>query len=1107
MEKSEYERLKEIALDKLSEKRSSLPTELSTKDINELILINEIYQAELEAQNEELQSHISGLEEAQDELRILFDNAPIAYMLMSNKFEVLRANKEVHTMFTLSSFLSGRVPFHSHLYKAHLRPFLDWINNKNKEHTPLEVLLKTKNGYRYCSLNYHRWAKHDSDTFLLSIADIHAQREQSDRFKALFENSQQGVIYLDEDQVIVNLNYTAARIVASQENCISKKFSDLNLIFRDSDQQVISIEELPFAKAIKTELPQPACVYAVDQPGSDEAIWINMEATPHFSVETQALMGVFCIFTDVTKEYLLSQELNHQLENFTKLGDNIPDTILRVDADQKIIYANKKAYEFLSLRPEDLESIKVCELPLFTNENAQDICSILNDLGQLNIPFTCPLSHKLNQLNKDYFVRIIPENTNNHTRTFLIIIEDITERVTSEAMFNQLFFHASDPIILADHTSGIIQSVNDKARKLLKFPDEADETYTFYELFKTFESQDHYDQYIQTLNRFGVASHETMQKSQNDEIQYFQLFCSLINIGGTTYHQSIIHDITERKLLELQMEQASKTFEHTAEGILITKLDGTIISVNETFTQITGYTKEEVIGQKPSILHSGRQDENFYERMWSDLKKNGSFKGEIWNKKKDGTIFPEWIAISPIFDENNEPIQYVAVFSDFSEIKKTQSQLEHLAHYDTLTKLPNRFLLHEQIKRSISAAKRDQYQFAVLFIDLDRFKQINDTYGHKVGDEVLKITASRLQSTLRSSDIVSRLGGDEFVVVLNELHNIESIHSIASSILEKLNQPYNIDDHNHYLSGSIGISIYPEDTDDDDISLLLKHADIAMYESKKAGKNNYHIFSNSMAEAVKKVSLLHNDLNVALSNDEFYLLYQPQYDIVQERIIGFEALIRWQHPLNGVISPDQFIAYAEESKLIIPMGRFVIEQAIKDHAKIAKVLDTAFSISVNVSHVQINQAFVDYLKDLISEHDDLANILKLEITETSVMKNLTTTQTIIRQIKELGFKISLDDFGTGYSALNAIKTLHIDEIKIDRSFVQDVPGDKDDEELISIIIAMAKIMKKTLVAEGVEEARTRDFLADKECPVIQGYLIARPMVIDDVITFIHNTES
>ncbi len=1102
MEKSEYQRLKEIALHKLSKEDVSLPQECNTKDINELILVNEIYQAELEAQNEELQSHISGLEEAQDELRILFDNAPIAYMLMSNKFEVLRANKEVHTMFSLSSFLSGRVPFHSHLYKTHLRVFLDWINNEDKEHTPLEVLLKTKNGYRYCSLNYHKWAKNKSDTFLLSITDIHAQREQSDRFKALFENSQQGVIYLDEAHVIVNLNYTAARIIAAQENCISKKFSDLDLSFLDSEQRVIPMEELPFAKAIATELPQPACVYAIDQPGADKSVWINMEAVPHFSVETQELLGVFCIFTDVTKEFTLSQALNEQLENFTKLGDNIPDTILRVDADQKILFANKKAYEFLGLSIEDFENIRVCELPLFKDNDTQDICSILNDLHHLSLPLTYSLSHKINTSHKDYFVRIIPEKSSDHTKTFLIVIEDITERVASETMFNQLFFHASDPIILADHRSGKIQSINDKARKLLRFSDEPDAPYTLHELFNTFESQEQYDLHIQTLDQFGVASHETVYKSKNDETRYLQLFCSLIDIGGTTYHQSIIHDITERKLLEMQMEQASKAFERTSEGILITKLDGTIISVNETFTQITGYTKNEVIGQKPSILHSGRQDENFYERMWSELKKNGMYKGEIWNKKKDGTIFPEWIAISPIFDENNEPIQYVAVFSDFSEIKKTQSQLEHLAHYDTLTKLPNRFLLHEQIKRSIRSAKRDQHQFAVLFIDLDRFKQVNDTYGHKVGDEVLKITASRLQSTLRRSDIVSRLGGDEFVVVLNELPNIESIHGVASNILEKLHQPYNIDEHKHYLSGSIGISVYPEDTHDDDISLLLKHADIAMYESKKAGKNNYHIFSSAMAEAVKKVSVLHNDLNVALNNNEFFLLYQPQYDVAQERVVGFEALIRWQHPLNGVISPDQFISYAEESKLIIPMGSFVIEQAIQDHAKIAKVLDTAFSISVNVSHVQINQAFVDYLKELVSQHHDLSDIIKLEITETSVMKNVQTTQAILGQIKELGFKISLDDFGTGYSALNAIKTLHIDEIKIDRSFVQDVPGDKDDEELISIIIAMAKIMKKTLVAEGVEQTRTRDFLAERECPVIQGYLIARPMIIDEVIAFV-----
>ncbi|MFT5661430.1 MAG: diguanylate cyclase (GGDEF)-like protein/PAS domain S-box-containing protein, partial [Sulfurimonas sp.] len=552
--------------------------------------------------------------------------------------------------------------------------------------------------------------------------------------------------------------------------------------------------------------------------------------------------------------------------------------------------------------------------------------------------------------------------------------------------------------------------------------------------------------------------------------------------------------------LELQLKQSSKVFEHTTEGILITALDGSIISANDGFLKITGYSAKEVLGKNPSLLQSGKQDKKFYKQMWSDILNKGLWKGEIWNKKKDGTMYPEWLAISSIYDEDNKVIQYVAVFSDFSEIKKNQNKLENLAHYDQLTKLPNRLLLNEQMKQFVKSAKRNKSQFATLFIDLDRFKQINDTHGHDVGDEVLKITAKRLQSVLRETDIVARLGGDEFIVVANDVDNIENIHMIAQNILDKLQLPYNVDVHSHYISCSIGISMYPQDSIEVDV--LLKNADIAMYESKTAGKNSYSLFSKSMEESVKALSSLHNDLNIALSNNDFYLVYQPQYDIMDNKLLGFEALLRWKHEIKGLIGPDDFIPYAEESKLIIPIGKWVIAQAIEDYEKIQKVFNSNFTIAVNVSHVQMNQDFVDTLEYFIKKNNDLAKIIKIEITETSAMSNLQNTQNIINQIKALGFKISLDDFGTGYSALNAIKTLRVDEIKIDRSFINDVPGDKDDEELVSTIIAMAKVMKKSVIAEGVETEQTRDFLIERRCPIVQGYLISRPLTLDKTLAYV-----
>lgn len=1106
MKREEYERLKAIALKKIENQDIKIAQHYENKSSDELVQINEIYQAELEAQNEELQTHILDLETAQKELEILFTHAPIPYLLMTSKFQVLRANENIFSMFSSATILSNKIPFYAYIYKGHLTRFLHWINSPDEKHTPIEIIIKTKNGFKYCVLHYFRWTKHNNDTFLLSIIDIHAQKEESDRFKALFENTQHGVMYIDKDKTIVELNQKAKEVIEAKKEFIKKKYTELSWTFLDADDQVLHVSELPFAKALKTKKRQKATVFAVYRQETKSKIWLKMEANPHFSLENEELLGVFCIFTDVSQEIILNQKVHQQLENFKTLGNNIPDVILRIDEQKNILFANKKAHEFFKLNPEQIDKIKLCNLFLFETNQAKDMCSTLNKLSELSNPVSYSLSQKVHKHNKNYFVRIVPEKTNGFKKIFLVIVEDITQRIQSEEMFNQLFFNASDAIVLTDHHSGKIKSINAKARKLFNIDGDNFTDKDSRDIFESFKSEKNYEKHIYALEKFGVDSYETTRKSQNEDMQYLKVFCTLINIGEETFHQSIVHDLTEHKLLELQLQQTSKVFEHTAEGILITNLEGIVVSANEAFTKITGYSKEEIVGNRPSLLQSKRHDLNFYKKMWKEITQKGVFKGEIWNKKKDGAIYPEWITISTIYDENENPIQYVAVFSDFSEIKKTQRKLESLAHYDTLTQLPNRLLLHEQIKQSIKMSNRNKHPFAVLFIDLDRFKQINDTHGHGVGDEVLIMTAQRLQKVLRKTDIVSRLGGDEFVVVVNEIKDFANIDKIANNILVKLQEPFCVDGYEHYISASIGVSVYPQDTQDDDVNTLLKHADIAMYESKSAGKNNYHMFSSEMAESVKMLSTLHNNLNTALSKNEFYLVYQPQYDVLKNKILGFEALLRWRNSNSEEIMPSDFIPYAEESKLIIPIGKWVLEQAIEDYYKIKKLFKSKFTISVNVSHVQLNQEFINVLEYLVAKHQDFSSIIKLEITETAAMQNLQNTQEVIKEIKKLGFKISLDDFGTGYSALSAIKTLRVDELKIDRAFVKDVPGDKDDEELISVIIAMAKVMKKNVVAEGVETIETRDFLTQRRCSVIQGYLIAKPMKLEETLEFIKNNK-
>ena len=553
-------------------------------------------------------------------------------------------------------------------------------------------------------------------------------------------------------------------------------------------------------------------------------------------------------------------------------------------------------------------------------------------------------------------------------------------------------------------------------------------------------------------------------------------------------------DVSQSRHAEEQLRLAAKVFDRSGEAIVITDSRGHIITANAAFTTITGYALGEVIGKNPSLLQSGRHSRDFYAAMWQQLQEHGSWQGEIFNRRKDGEIYPEWLTINSVADESGNVVNYVAIFSDITAIKSSQRRIEFMATHDTLTGIPNRSLLLDRLKHGLSQAKRKHHQLAILFIDLDNFKTINDSLGHEVGDTLLKIATERLQSCVRDSDTLARLGGDEFVILLTDTEPAE-IHRIAGRIVDFLSASFEIHEQHLYVSASIGISLFPDDGDDS--VTLLKHADTAMYRAKEQGRNQYTFFSNDMKVMALQRLTLETGLRAALDNHHLRMVYQPQYEIGNGRLSGAEALLRWKDPVMGEVSPAQFIPIAEGCGLMVTLGQRVMEMVLRQIADWQASGLTVPRIAINVSAQQLRDSgFIERLGEQIAVLKIDPATLGIELTESALMERIETTGALLTQLETLGFSISIDDFGTGYSSLSYLKRLPIHELKVDRSFVDGIADESDDRAIAIAIIDMAHALGMRVVAEGVENAEQLAVLASEGCETAQGYYFSRPLEAD-----------
>ncbi len=599
-------------------------------------------------------------------------------------------------------------------------------------------------------------------------------------------------------------------------------------------------------------------------------------------------------------------------------------------------------------------------------------------------------------------------------------------------------------------------------------------------------------------------------RAANGETRYLHTWkVALCDAGGEpTNLLGISIDITKQKAAEKEMRIASTAFE-THEAIMITDADANIIRVNQAFQDITGFSAEDVLGKNPRILSSGRQDQEFYAAMWQQLLNSGTWTGEIWDKRKNGQIYPKWLTITAVKDNAGKTTEYVAIFSDITARKQAEEEIYSLAYYDLLTKLPNRRLLLDRIRQAQSISARSKHYGALLFLDMDRFKTLNDTLGHDHGDLFLIEIAKRMQRCVREVDTVARIGGDEFVVLIEEIgSNAEEVSQKVALIAEKirasLSSPYQLKEHEHHSSPSIGVSLYRGN--DEALETLLKQADMAMYQAKESGRNAVRFFDPAMQIAVEIHAALEADLRHAVPDRQLRLFYQIQLDS-DLRPLGAEALIRWFHPVRGMVSPAQFIPIAEESSLILDIGHWVLETACKQLALWGKREQTNnLTLAINVSAQQFKRHdFVDMITTLVNIHQIDPSHLKLELTESVVLSDVSNVITKMHALKAMGISLSLDDFGTGYSSLSYLKQLPLDQIKIDQSFVRDITTDSSDAVMVQTIINLAKNFRLNVIAEGVETEAQLSFLKQNGCMAYQGYLFSKPVPIGEFEELLKNS--
>ncbi len=1095
--------LRKIAEDKLA--GYSLPAKALVLSDEELLHEFQVHQIELEMQNEELRKSHLALEESRDRYLDLYEFAPICYATIGRNGMIGEINltgcdllgvkraKLINRRFSRFVALQDRDRWH--------RLFLNMMEREDFERQAFDLEMVRDDGTAfYVLFDCRRRGEADSQAVLrVALVDITElklaeakSRSDEEQLRSLFENAPTGMVAIDPDNGrILRANHIACEMWGyAADEFLTKTATDITYP-DDLAESLLRNEQLACGRINKQRFEKrylrkdgshfwgETCVSTLKDAGGKTSLFIGNTI-------------------DITKRRNTESE-------FLKFFSLTPDLVCIASTSGYFLRINARWKEKLGYPEHEMLST-----PFLDFVHPEDRIATVKEMEQLKSENqTFHFTNRYRCKDGSYVYLEWSATPDVERNQLFAIARDISERMKIDA----LLLENSKLLDEAQMIAGLGTYVVDIRTGQWESSDILDRIFGIGETYgrsvEGWEMLIHPDDRKMMSEYFrndvlgkGVSFDKEYRITRHDDrtvrwvhglgkLEFDSRGCPVKMLGT-------IQDITEKKKIEAELRIASVTFK-SHEGMTITDKDMMILKVNPTFTRITGYTEEEVIGKNPRILGSGRQDASFYHSMWESINSNGAWEGRIWDRRKNGEIYPAHLTISAVKDNSGSVINYVGVFTDSTDSQAAEDEIKQLAFYDFLTGLPNRRLLVDRLMQSMASSMRTGKEGALLFIDLDNFKIINDTMGHAMGDMLLQQVAERLKSCVRVGDTVARMGGDEFVVMLDDLSE-QSLEAAAQAevigqkVLATLNQPYRLGRKEFYNSPSIGIALF--NNNQRGFDELFKQADIAMYQAKQAGRNTLRFFDPQMQEAISVRAAIEDELHNALENHQFYLHYQIQVDHLQ-RPFGAEALIRWMHPERGLVSPAEFIPIAEETGLILPIGKWVLETACAQLSAWQRNVQTReLILSVNVSAKQFRQAdFVAQVQAVIQRYAIHPARLKLELTESILLDNMQSIIATMKAINALGVRFSLDDFGTGYSSLQYLKQLPLHQLKIDQSFVRDLAVDSSDKAIVNTIIAMAHSLNLEVIAEGVETEGQRQYLEIAGCTHYQGYLFGKPMPI------------